>query len=129
MRTILYAEDDREQLRMMRMVLEGKNFQLIEARDGKEAIDKIKAFLPDLILLDLFMPRIDGFSVLRHIKADPQTAPIPVIVLSAWPTGDNRKRAHNTGAVDFVAKPYVPTQLVKIIRKHLAIPETSDLAL
>ncbi len=121
MAVILYAEDDPEQALMMRMYFERRTmFDLIEAPDGREAVEKIKTCQPDLVLLDLFMPRLDGFAVLRAIQANPQTAHIPIIILSAWPTSSNRKRAMEEGAVDFVAKPYEPAYLAMLIEKHLA---------
>ena len=128
MAVILYVEDDSEQVLMMRMYLEKKNFTLVIAEDGREALDKIKNLRPDLILLDLFMPRLDGFGVMRAIKSNPQTAPIPIIILSAWPTSENRRRAEEAGAVDFVAKPYEPAYLALLIEKHLAIAQAADSA-
>lgn len=128
MPVILYAEDDPEQLFMMRMYLKKRNFTLVEATEGREAINKIKRLQPDLILLDLLIPRIDGFGVLRTIRSNPQTAHIPVIVLSAWPATKNRQRAEEAGATDFVAKPYAPAYLALLIEKHLAVAEASKLS-
>lgn len=119
MPTVLYVEDDPENREMMRMVFHDQDILLQEAGDGFAALDLIKATPPDLILLDLFMPRLDGFGLLRMLKKDEDTSQIPVIILSAWPTGDNRKRAEQAGAVDFVAKPYDPAQLMKLIKLHL----------
>ena len=120
MPTVLYAEDDLEHREMMRMALKHTDIVLIEAADGQEALSKIEAQSPDLILLDLFMPRLDGFSVMEAVKANPRIRHIPIIVLSAWPTGDNRKRTRQAGAVEFVAKPYELVKLVTLIRKVLA---------
>jgi twitching motility two-component system response regulator PilH len=100
--------------------LKGTNVTLIEAVDGQEALQKIRDRHPDLILLDLFMPRLDGFGVLKAIKSNPVTKHIPIIVLSAWPTGDNRERAKKAGALDFIAKPYKPTELAKLVKEFLA---------
>ena len=123
MSIILYAEDDLDQIKLLRIALKDQDLKVVEALDGLQAIRKIKTLAPDLILLDLFMPYLDGFGVLKSIKADPNTRHIPIIVLSAWPTGDNRRRAVNAGAVDFVAKPYVPAQLTQLILAHLAQPQ------
>ena len=125
MPTVLYAEDDPEHRTMVRMALKHTNIVLIEAADGQEALYKIEAQLPDLILLDLFMPRLDGFSVMEAAKANPRIKHIPIIVLSAWPTGDNRKRTRKAGAIEFVAKPYEPIQLVALIREVLALQPDS----
>lgn len=120
MPTVLYAEDDPEHRNMMRMTLKDANIILIEAVDGQEALQKIETQHPDLIVLDLFMPRLDGFSVMETVRANPRTRHIPIIVLSAWPTGDNRKRTRKAGASEFVAKPYQPRALVKLIKNTLA---------
>jgi twitching motility two-component system response regulator PilH len=117
---VLYAEDDLEHREMMRVIMKNTNITLVEASNGQEALQKIQNQCPDLILLDLFMPKLDGHGVLQAIKSDPETRHIPIIVLSAWSTGDNRKRARKAGALDFIAKPYDPTQLVKIVKDRLS---------
>ena len=119
MPTILYAEDDVEHRTMMRVIVKTANITLIEAGDGAEALYQIRSQRPDLVLLDLFMPKMDGFGVMEAVQADPNLKYIPIIVLSAWPTGDNRERARQAGAVDFVSKPYDPVQLIGLIQKNL----------
>lgn len=122
MLTILYAEDDPEHRIMVQFILDNKNITLLQAVDGQDAIQKIKQNRPDLILLDLFMPKIDGFGVMKAVQADPETSHIPIIVLSAWPTGDNRQRAKLAGATDFIAKPYEPRMLLSMVGKYLKPP-------
>ena len=121
MPTVLYADDEHEHRLMMQVILKNKEITLLEAANGEEAIEEAKRLRPDLILLDLFMPKVDGFGVLEAVKADPTTQHIPVIILSAWPTGDNRQRARNSGAADFLAKPYDPLQLMKVVKEHLSL--------
>jgi CheY-like chemotaxis protein len=104
---------------MMRVILKNTDITLVEACNGQEALQKIKHQHPDLVLLDLFMPKLDGHSVMEALKSDPDTRHIPIIVLSAWSTGDNRNRAKNAGAKDFIAKPFDPIELVKIVKNHL----------
>ncbi|MEW5961291.1 MAG: response regulator [Chloroflexota bacterium] len=120
MPTVLYAEDDAEHRLMVRIILRDTGITLIEAVDGVEALQKIQDHRPDLILLDLFMPKLDGHGVMKALKADPATQDIPIVVLSAWPTGDNRKRAKLAGAVEFVTKPYKPEQLAALIKKYVS---------
>ena len=120
MPTVIYAEDDPDHRAMVRLTLRNTNITLIEAVDGQEALEKILTQSPDLVLLDLFMPRLDGFGVMETLKANPRTRHIPIIVLSAWPTGDNRKRTQEAGAIEFVAKPYEPTELVRLLQQTLA---------
>jgi CheY-like chemotaxis protein len=121
MPTVLYADDEQEHRLMMQVIMKNEEITLLEAANGEEAIETIKHQQPNLVLLDLFMPRIDGFGVLQAIKSDPKTRDIPIIILSAWPTGDNRERARNFGAVDFVAKPYDPLRLIQLVQQHLPI--------
>lgn len=120
MPTILYAEDNPENREMMQKIFEDEDIILLEAIDGQHTLEMIRDHSPDLLLLDLFMPRLDGFGVMKALRSNPKTTHIPVIILSAWPTGDNRKRAEKAGAVDFVAKPYDPVQLIQLVNKHLA---------
>jgi CheY-like chemotaxis protein len=126
MTTILYAEDDEDQRSMMRLVLKDQDILLLEAVDGLEALAKIERQRPDLILLDLFMPKLDGLGLMEALKSNPDIKQIPVIVLSAWPTGDNRERARNAGAVDFITKPFEPTQLKKALKKYLPTQAEPD---
>jgi CheY-like chemotaxis protein len=119
MPTVLYAEDDAEHRAMMQVILKDTGITLIEASNGQEALQQAQKQSPDLILLDLFMPKLDGHGVMEALKSDPDTRHIPIIVLSAWSTGDNRNRAKNAGALDFIAKPYDPIELVRIVKNHL----------
>jgi two-component system chemotaxis response regulator CheY len=119
MPTILHVEDDSEHRLMLKTALRNTDFTLVEAVDGLDGLDKIRHYPVDLILLDLFMPRMDGFRVLEVLKADAKTKHIPIIILSAWPTGDNRERAKQAGAASFVAKPYHPKKLIELINKIL----------
>ena len=127
MPTILYADDEQEHRLMMQVILKNEKITLLEAANGEDAIKAIKLQQPNLVLLDLFMPRIDGFGVLQAVKSDPETRHIPIIILSAWPTGDNRERARNFGAVDFIAKPYDPLRLIELVQKHLSAAPEPDL--
>lgn len=119
MPTVLYAEDDSEHRFMMRLYLKKTNIDLIEASSGQEALQKIQQNPPDLILLDLFMPGVDGYNVMAALKANPETRDIPIIVLSAWPNRQFRKRAEEAGATDFIVKPYDPFALIERIKKQL----------
>ncbi len=116
---VLYAEDDAEHREMMRAVLKETNVTLVEAGDGLEALQKIEDQQPDLILLDLFMPKLDGHGVMEAIKSNANTRHIPIIVLSAWSTGDNRQRARYAGASEFLAKPYDPIELIKLVTNYV----------
>jgi CheY-like chemotaxis protein len=119
MAKVLYAEDDSDHRLMMRAVFKGLDITLIEAVNGEDALEKVHEYQPDLILLDLLMPKIDGFGVLTRLKSSRFTRHIPVIILSAWPTGDNRQRLLQAGAKNFVTKPYDPIQFAQYVKQEL----------
>ncbi len=121
MSTILCIEDDADHRLMVHTILAAGGFTPALARNGDEGVALAKATKPDLILLDLYMPKVDGFSVMKSLKEDPLTHSIPIIVVSAWLCGDHRQRATEAGAIDIVAKPYDPEALVNLIQKRLAV--------
>jgi CheY-like chemotaxis protein len=122
MSTILCIEDEADHRLMVLTILTAMGFTTAQARNGGDGVAMAKEIRPDLILLDLYMPKMDGFSVMKSLKEDPRTRSIPVIVVSAWLSGDHRQRALEAGAVDIVGKPYDPEALASLIQKCLAIP-------
>ena len=122
MPTILCIEDDADHRLMVHTILTATGFATAQARNGDDGVAMAKAIKPDLILLDLYMPKMDGFSVMRSLKEDPRTRSIPVIVVSAWLSGNHRQRALEAGAVDIVGKPYDPEALASLIQRCLAVP-------
>ncbi len=129
MSTILCIEDDADHRLMVHTILTGMGFATAQARNGDDGIAVAKAVRPDLILLDLYMPKMDGFSVIKSLKEDPRTRGIPIIVVSAWLSGDHRQRALQAGALDIVGKPYDPEALAALIQKCLAVPSKPTLRL
>lgn len=101
---ILVAEDDKYLRNAMRVKLEKSGFTVITAEDGQQAIEKIKANVPNLIILDLLMPVKDGFTVLAEIKNDPTTQKIPVIVASNLGQKEDVDKAMHLGATDYIVK-------------------------
>lgn len=120
MTTILYVEDDPEHCLLVGKLLNSRGFIVEIARDGLEGVAKAQELRPDLILLDLYLPRLDGFGVMKQLKEDPITSSIPIVVISAWPTGDNRQRVQNAGARGFVAKPFKVNELLDLIQGSLS---------
>jgi CheY-like chemotaxis protein len=116
---LLYAEDDSEHRLMMRLIMKDTNAVLISVANGEEALRQIQEQQPDIILLDLFLPKLDGFEVMEALKSNPATQHIPVIIVSARLTPENRERARQIGASDFIAKPYDPFDLLMLVDKHL----------
>jgi two-component system phosphate regulon response regulator PhoB len=117
---ILVVEDVPVMLAVLRMRLEAEGFQVITARDGVEALEQAREALPDLMLLDLMLPRLSGERVCQELKGDARTRGLPVIVVSARVGEAERLRALAAGADTFVSKPYDVNALVREIRARLA---------
>lgn len=118
---ILIVEDHPTMREAMRLVLEGEGFDISEAGDGRAALDKVRADLPDLVFLDLNMPGSNGGDVLTQIKADPATADVHVIIVTA--TGEEgRERALAMGADGYFTKPFSPIALLRTVERVLGAP-------
>ena len=117
---ILVVEDVPLGLAVLRMHLEAEGFEVIVARDGVEALDQARDGHPDLVLLDLMLPRLSGERVCQELRADPRTHGLPVVVVSARVQEGERLRAFAAGADAFIAKPYDTAQLMTEVRARLA---------
>lgn len=117
---ILLADDEEDVKTVLRMFLETKGYAVCTAFDGLDAIDQARNEKPDLILLDIMMPLIDGFEVCKKLKADPMTAKIPVVMLSANSHAESVQKGLDVGAAEYLVKPFEPEQLIKLLDKMLA---------
>jgi two-component system alkaline phosphatase synthesis response regulator PhoP len=99
------------------MFLKSRGYEVCTAYDGLDAIDQARNEKPDVILLDVMMPMIDGFEVCKKLKADPQTANIPVIMLSAASHAESVQKGLNAGALDYMIKPFEPEKLDEMLTK------------
>jgi DNA-binding response OmpR family regulator len=115
-RRILVVDDEERMVRFIRMNLEHDGFQVSEAFNGKQAIQKIRDVTPDLILLDVMMPDLDGFEVLETVR---EVSNVPVIMLTAKGEEDDRVRGLELGADDYVTKPFSPRELVSRVKAVL----------
>ena len=118
MKTLLIVEDVELNRELLVQLLEG-DFRLVLASDGMAAIEAAQAAMPDLILMDLSLPRLDGWEATRRLKADRRLAPIPVVVLSAHAMRGDEERARASGCDDFLTKPIDETLLRSTIARHL----------
>jgi len=114
---VLIIEDEPDQIEMLRMRLESKGFIALSAADGEEGLDKAFREKPDLILLDIIMPNMDGFQVLQCLKEDERTKNIPIAILTASSTKDVDSRCFDCGAAKVIKKPYDSGELVGMIKK------------
>jgi two-component system, OmpR family, phosphate regulon response regulator PhoB len=111
-RRVLLADDDPSLLRLISTTLGSDDFDLLQAGDGQEALELARRERPDLILLDINMPRLDGFQVCQALKNDPETASIKVVMLTARGGDADRARGRECGADDYFVKPFSPIQLL-----------------
>ena len=124
---ILIADDQPDNLRLLSRYLENEGYDYIEAKDGAEALEKVRNELPDLVLLDVNMPKKDGFAVLEEIRADAITKYIPVIILTAARLDPTEIQSGlNMGADDYVTKPFDRRELFARIRTKLRVKEAED---
>jgi CheY-like chemotaxis protein len=105
-RKVLLVDDEDQLRRVMKDLLEREGYTVGEARDGIQALDQVDKFGPDVIVLDLNLPGLDGYGVLTHLRSRPATARIPVVVLTAKADEDNEVRVFEMGADDFLTKPF-----------------------
>jgi CheY-like chemotaxis protein len=109
--TVLLVEDEEPLRRVLRDLLEREGYKILEAGNGVQALDEIDRGAPDVVLLDLNIPQLDGFGVLSHIRNRAQTSDLPVIVLTARGDEESEVRALQMGATDFLTKPFRPRAL------------------
>ncbi len=123
-------EDDAEMVDLLRFNLQEAGFVIATATDGIEALKKVRSLAPDLILLDLMLPELDGLSVCEILRRDPDTASIPIIMLTALSNELARLTGLAAGANDYVSKPFSPRQLVSRVKDLLdrnpASPSIND---
>jgi type II secretory ATPase GspE/PulE/Tfp pilus assembly ATPase PilB-like protein len=120
-KTVLLVEDEEPLRRVLRDLLEREGFTVVEAADGVQALDEVDRSAPDVLVLDLNLPRLDGYGVLSHLRARPATSKLPVIVLTAKGDEDNEVRVFETGANDFLTKPFRPRALSARLRALLKL--------
>lgn len=117
---ILLADDDFALRRLIQATLGSEDFELLQAVDGQEALDVARREQPGLVLLDVNMPKMDGFEVCRQLKADPRTAEIKIVMLTARGADVDRLRGREAGADEYFIKPFSPVQLLNKVYALLA---------
>ena len=120
-RKIVYIEDEQEMIDLVRLILVRRGYEVIGASGGREGLDLIRKLLPDVILLDLMMPDMDGWDVYQQMKADEATRQIPVIVVTAKAQSiDKVLGLHIAKVEDYISKPFSPQELVNSLERVLA---------
>lgn len=123
---ILVVDDEPSIVRLMEFILARQGHEMLVAVNGEEALEKVHAHQPDLVLLDIMMPRIDGYEVARTLRADPATAGLPIIMLSAKAQEEDIQKGIDVGVNEYITKPFSPEQLVHIVTEYLHRLQSTD---
>ena len=118
-KTILYVEDNAMNRQIVRDLLKRTSYQLIEAHDGEAGVALALEKRPDLILMDVQLPKISGLEATRRLRAQAATAQTPIIAITSFALSGDDKKAFEAGATAYLAKPYSPRDLLGLIRKML----------
>jgi two-component system, cell cycle response regulator DivK len=118
-KTILYVEDNEPNRMIVRDLLKRTTYNLIEAYDGEAGVTMALERLPDLILMDIQLPKISGVEAIRRLRAEPATAATPIVAITSFALSGDDKKAKEVGATAYLAKPYSPFDLLNLIRKML----------
>ena len=116
---ILLVEDQEDNMQILRDLLTS-SYDIDEAVDGEQALAAVAKQRPDLILMDIQLPIMDGYEATRRLKANPASRSIPIIAITSYALGEDEKRARAAGCDDFVAKPYSPRKLLAKVREYLS---------
>lgn len=118
---ILVVDDEPGIVDIARANLEGLGYRVISAGNGLEALELIRQESPDLVILDILMPEVDGWDVLERVEADPEMAGIPIIMLTARVSDEDVLRGLESGAVEYMTKPFYPQELVAAVKINLHV--------
>jgi two-component system cell cycle response regulator DivK len=118
-KTILYVEDNELNRKIVRDLLKRTAYRLIEAHDGEAGVAMALEQRPDLVLMDIQLPKISGMDAIRRLRAEPTTAATPIIAITSFALSGDEQKAKDAGATAYLAKPYSPFDLLNLIRKLL----------
>jgi len=118
-RCILVVEDQVDNRQILRDLLGNAGYDLVEAENGQEALAAVARQRPDLILMDIQLPVMDGYEATRRLKSDPSTKSIPIIVVTSYALSGDETKARAAGCDDYVTKPFSPRQLLAKVREFL----------
>jgi two-component system cell cycle response regulator DivK len=119
MKTILYVEDNEYNRKIVRQLFSASSYRLMEAQDGEDGVAVAQKELPDLVLMDVQLPKMSGLDATRALKADARTKHIPVIIITSFALSGDREKAAEAGATNYLAKPYSPRELLAMVRQYL----------
>lgn len=118
-KVIMHVEDNEYNRKIVRDLLSRSNYVLVEARDGEAALDALTRQRPDLILMDIQLPKLSGLDVIRRIRADPALTQVPVIAITSFALSGDDQRALEAGSNAYIPKPFRPRELLEMIRSFI----------
>jgi two-component system cell cycle response regulator DivK len=116
-KTILCVEDNEFNRKIVRDLLARTSYRLMVATDGETGVATAQEALPDLIIMDIQLPKLSGLDATRQLRAEPRTAHIPIIVITSFALAGDEQKARDAGAAAYLAKPYSPRELLQLIRQ------------
>jgi DNA-binding response OmpR family regulator len=122
-KTILVVDDDLRTLKLVGLVLDQQGYDVVAAQSGEDGLEKARAETPDLIILDILMPGLDGYKVAQRLRADRVTARVPILMLTAKSDLDDRVTGFEVGADDYLTKPFHRDELVSRVESVLRLAE------
>jgi two-component system, cell cycle response regulator DivK len=121
---ILVVEDQEDNRRILRDLLASAGYEMLEALTGEEGVAMARTHRPDLLLMDVQLPELDGYEATRRIKADPALQSIPIIMVTSYALSGDDIKAYEAGCDGYVTKPYSPRQLLAKIREYLPVADS-----
>jgi chemosensory pili system protein ChpA (sensor histidine kinase/response regulator) len=127
--TVMVVDDSLTVRRVTSRLLEREGYQVVTAKDGVEALERVREALPAVMLVDIEMPRMDGFDLARNLGADPRTQNIPIIIISSRTAGKHREQAEGLGIKHFLGKPYPEAELLQLVAQYVSATATASAAI
>ena len=118
-KTILIADDDEDLRLLVQVTLENPTYRILTAADGSKTLDVVQQCRPDLLILDWMMPGLNGCEVIAQLRQNPETATIPVVMLTAKDSSEAHKQLNSLALVGYLVKPFSPLELIKKVREVL----------
>ncbi len=117
--TILYIEDNEQNLYLVTFLLNAKGYRVLQARDGREGIEMAGLHRPDLILLDIQLPGMDGYATAKHLRSNQAVADTPIVALTSYAMAGDREKAFEAGCTGYIEKPINPGTFLAQVEEHL----------
>lgn len=119
-KTVLTVDDSRTMRDMLMLALKDAGYRVVQAEDGVHGLEVLQAEMPDIVITDINMPRMDGFGFIEGMRADPAFSAVPVLVLTTESDAAKKQRAREAGATGWIVKPFDPVRLVDAVRRVAA---------